>query len=1044
MAEGALRATKAAPAAGRQAPALSQAPAHAAVPRRMLSQPGEAPQRNAGTRAARGLSGASSAQSASPRQRYARAFLDSVRGAAPASGHDLTKVDGTNSSWSEYSSNADPPRPSLTLQAKLAVGTATDAAEQEADRVAAAVVSGQPSPYSSGWQPASPAAGPTALVQRQRGAGPTSVAGPQQFTGTPGTVFETTVNGITVRFYLAKAELDQEKKVTKNLATLTAQIKKLNALVTGQAFAVTQLFIYTGATTGFRLILGTPTIYIDSKYAVAGDIGSVTHEMGHAIAHSYLQTSTADADSEQSKRLRAMLQGVADVYVELGATKQEKLSKLGADLAGQDDKDKEVPLGYFMVSPSSWSAKAKQEPEHPWDNYEEFLASAFEGFVVNRKGLESSIAKFSKRDSAIAAPAKRLMSLLKQFQAGPSGKAVPAPKDVARAQREIDRAGGVPQVERTDKGGYHYPEVQSSRPGGSTPEAPVNPPLLYLVDPNTLKEEGPLRRSGAGHEGPAVAPSIVHEVLGTPGQPLEARTAGFMASRLGHDFGRVRVHADTQAAASARAVGANAYTVGRHVVFGPDRYRPGTPAGDELIAHELTHVLQQQSQTPRVQRDPDDHPDSREDPGRFHAVHEALFVKAPSGGTPAPWVDATAADPGSAGVIIGQFKARFRQFVKDHPLAVGGDVPTKTTQGQAEEDAIRADEKIRSRFPQISQPVNEPALRSAVSILSEAQTSSEDFLLQWLDNRLNIWTDVNDYAIDASDARYQQMLKDLLNDAEIGKDLKVLASRQAAFTEGEGGARRVFLHRGAGKDLRRGILTHELIHFYSNAAFREWTGATTAPRVYGEGFTEFLTRMVLQDPSRKQYEEHFQKVNELVAKFASEDDIARAYFLGEVWRLEMESGVASKQFEQLTGLRPRPSRREEATRSRTGPGIVEVVVPGRHYRFMNLGHDQATPKPEHETALRTIWERSVRDEPGARLRFVGHSSSPGSLRHNEELSLRRSAAFYALARAIGVPEDRLLEADAPPHHGETAPTATESNAEGRAYNRRVELFVVRP
>jgi outer membrane protein OmpA-like peptidoglycan-associated protein/predicted SprT family Zn-dependent metalloprotease len=939
-------------------------------------------------------------------------------------------------------SNADPTRQSLTLQAKLAVGSARDAAEQEADRVAAAVVSTQLSPYSSGWQPASPAAGPTALVQRQRGAGAAPVVNVQQVTGTPGTVFEATVNGITVRFYLAKGELDQAKAVGNNLATLTAQIKKLNALVTDQAFAVTQLFIYTGATTGFRLILGTPTIYIDSKYAVAGDIGSVTHEMGHAITHSYLQTSTANADPKQSERLRAMLQGVADVYLALRATKQEKLSKLGADLAGQDDK--EVPLGHFMVSPSSWSAKTKQEPEHPWDNYDEFFASAFEGFALNRKGLESSIAKFSKKDSAIAAPAKRLLSLLEQFQAGSSGKTVPAPKDVAKAEQEIDRAGAVPRVEPTPKGGYHYPEVHSSRPGGSTPEAPVKPPLLYLVDPHTLEEEGPVRRSGAGHEGPAVAPSIVHEVLGTPGQPLEAGTADFMASRLGHDFGGVRVHADTQAAASALAVGANAYTVGLHVVFGPDRYRPGTPTGDELIAHELTHVLQQQNQTPRVQRDPDDHPDSREDPGRFHAVHEALFVKAPSGGTPAPWVDATAADPGSAGVIIGQFKARFRQHVKDHPLAVGGTVQTKTTQDQAEEGAIRADEKIRSRFPQISQPVNKSALRSAVSILSEAQTSSEDFLLQWLDNRLNIWTDVNDYAIDASDARYQRMLKDLLNDAEIGADLKVLASRQAAFTEGEGGARRVSLHRGAAEDLRRGILTHELIHFYSHAAFREWAEATTAPRVYGEGFTEFLTRRVLQDASRKQYEEHLQKVNELVAKFASEDDIARAYFLGEVWRLEMESGVASKQFEELTGLRPRPSRREEATRSSTGPGIVEVVVPGRHYRFMNLGHDQATPKPEHETALRTIWEQSARDEPSARLRFIGHSSSPGSLRHNQELSLRRSAAFYALARTIGVPEDRLLEADAPPHHGETAPTATESNAQGRAYNRRVELFVVRP
>ncbi len=934
-----------------------------------------------------------------------------------------------------------------TFQAELKVGRAKDAAEQEADRVAASVVSRWPSPYPSGWRPVSLAAGPVAVVQRQRGARTAPVAYERQVTGKRGTVFQTTVNGVTVRFFLTKGELDKEKAIAANLAAMTAQIKKLNAVLAGRVFAVTQLFIWTGATTGFRLILGTPTIYLDSTYAVAGDMGPVTHEMGHAIAYSYLQTSTAKADPKQSERLRAMLQAVAGIYLSLGDTKKEKLGKLGAGLPGQEERL--VPLGHLMVDPSNWSKKTK--PEHPWDNYEEFFASAFEGFLLNRRGLESSIARFGKRDRAIAGPARQLLRLLQQFQGGASGKALPAPKDAAKAAKEIARAGPVPHVERAPGGGYRYPEVVSSKPGGSTPEAPVLPPLLYLVDPDTLEgEAGTLRRSAAGqdepadHEGPAVAPSIVREVLGTSGQPLEARTASFMGSHLGHDFARVRVHADGRAAAAALAVGANAFTVGLHVVFGPDRYRPGTPTGDKLIAHELTHVLQQRNQAPRVQRDPGARSDGREDPGRFHAVHEALFVKVPSGGAPIPWVDATAEGPGSAGVIIAQFKARFRQYVKDRPGAVGGTVVTRTTKGEAEASAILADKEIRGRFPQISQPVSESALRSVVSILSEAQTSSEDFLFQWLENRLSMWTDVDDYAIGASDARYRRMLKDLLNDAEIGADLKVLASRQAAFTEGEGGARRVYLHPGASEDLRRGILTHELIHFYSHATFREWVEATTAPRVYGEGFTEYLTRKVVQGTSRKQYEEHFQKVNELVTKYTSEDDIARAYFLGEVWRLEMESAVASKRFEELTGLRPRAPRREEAARSRTGPGIVETVASGRHYRFMNIGHDQATPKPEHETALRTVWERSVRDQPGACLRFIGHASSPGSLHHNEELSLRRSAAFYALARAIGVPGDRLLDADAPPHRGETAPTAFEESAQGRAFNRRVELFVVRP
>ena len=67
-----------------------------------------------------------------------------------------------------------------------------------------------------------------------------------------------------------------------------------------------------------------------------------------------------------------------------------------------------------------------------------------------------------------------------------------------------------------------------------------------------------------------------------------------MESRIGHDFSRVRVHTDSRAAESARAVGALAYTVGRDVVFGAGQYAPETRAGGHLLAHELAHTIQQQ------------------------------------------------------------------------------------------------------------------------------------------------------------------------------------------------------------------------------------------------------------------------------------------------------------------------------------------------------------------------------------------------------------------------------------------------------------------
>ncbi len=88
-------------------------------------------------------------------------------------------------------------------------------------------------------------------------------------------------------------------------------------------------------------------------------------------------------------------------------------------------------------------------------------------------------------------------------------------------------------------------------------------------------------------------PPVVHDVLRSPGQPLDANTRAFFELRFGHDFSRVRVHTDDRAAESALAVNALAYTDGREMVFGAGLYRQGTSEGKRLIAHELTHVVQQ-------------------------------------------------------------------------------------------------------------------------------------------------------------------------------------------------------------------------------------------------------------------------------------------------------------------------------------------------------------------------------------------------------------------------------------------------------------------
>jgi Domain of unknown function (DUF4157)/Bacterial protein of unknown function (DUF922) len=91
------------------------------------------------------------------------------------------------------------------------------------------------------------------------------------------------------------------------------------------------------------------------------------------------------------------------------------------------------------------------------------------------------------------------------------------------------------------------------------------------------------------------APPLVREVLNAGGQPLEAAARQFFEHQFGHDFSRVRIHDDARAAESARAVNALAYTVGPDVVFASGRYAPHSIAGRKLLAHELTHVVQQSS-----------------------------------------------------------------------------------------------------------------------------------------------------------------------------------------------------------------------------------------------------------------------------------------------------------------------------------------------------------------------------------------------------------------------------------------------------------------
>jgi hypothetical protein len=146
--------------------------------------------------------------------------------------------------------------------------------------------------------------------------------------------------------------------------------------------------------------------------------------------------------------------------------------------------------------------------------------------------------------------------------------------------------------------------------GGASVMFTITVPLDSILSRRPA-DEGPLRRSPDGPAAPGAdaghAPPSVSAVLAEPGMPLPEGPRAAMSRAFGVDFSGVRVHTGAAAASSARDVGAAAFTLGNHIVFGPDRFGTTSRSGLRLLAHELAHVVQQgAAPAPTVRRQPAD------------------------------------------------------------------------------------------------------------------------------------------------------------------------------------------------------------------------------------------------------------------------------------------------------------------------------------------------------------------------------------------------------------------------------------------------------
>jgi outer membrane protein OmpA-like peptidoglycan-associated protein len=121
------------------------------------------------------------------------------------------------------------------------------------------------------------------------------------------------------------------------------------------------------------------------------------------------------------------------------------------------------------------------------------------------------------------------------------------------------------------------------------------PAIVQRVCKECEEEDKKLQGKAVGGEGLHVSPAVESQIasLKGAGHPLPASARSYFEPRFGQDFGRVRVHTGPRAAEAAHSIGALAFTVGRDVAFAAGRYAPETSAGRRLLAHELTHVVQQ-------------------------------------------------------------------------------------------------------------------------------------------------------------------------------------------------------------------------------------------------------------------------------------------------------------------------------------------------------------------------------------------------------------------------------------------------------------------
>jgi hypothetical protein len=346
------------------------------------------------------------------------------------------------------------------------------------------------------------------------------------------------------------------------------------------------------------------------------------------LAEAFLQTSAGKTivkyltDQPIVQEAKDFVQTPQGIVV-AGSTAVAAISGLAAAHKGLPIQIPAIPLN--MLHPG---LKMKIHVEGPLDRPTQgSLMFSFEGAPPKKKkGALTDKERFQAETARIAEDQRQFRAGMKPHSQGPlaSPEAQQQQADEQLVRKaELRRLSNILQPNATHKPGEFTPLVPSTQPQS-----------LHMRDPDLIsspdatkkekKEEIPVQRKAeSAYYNEQEAVPEVESVISSSGRPLDRETRRYMESRIGFDFSKVRIHTDSRAAASAKSLNARAYTVGHNVVFGPGRFAPNTTEGRRLLAHELTHVVQQGASTrklhntsrppavvipaPRqIQRDPDE------------------------------------------------------------------------------------------------------------------------------------------------------------------------------------------------------------------------------------------------------------------------------------------------------------------------------------------------------------------------------------------------------------------------------------------------------